>query len=129
MDAQHTMKWAPRLMGLTSKDIGWYKHDLYRMESKEVIMRCGEFPNVPLMGIRGGINYNPTLSRRQLGYALMGPPKDELVKETLFYDVPDKTDGMKRAIQAWGSIHYEGGQYFGKKDPTAYAPYIRWIEE
>ena len=94
------------------------------MESKEVIIRCSEFPNVPLKGIRGGINYNPTLSRRQLGYALRGPPEDELVKETVFFDVPDKTDGMKRAIQAWGSIHYEGGQYFGMKDPTTYAPYI-----
>ena len=78
-------------MGLTSKDIDWYMHDLSRTESKEVIFHCREFFNVSLMGIRDGINYNPTLSRRQLGYARRGPPEKEYVQESLFYDVPDST--------------------------------------
>lgn len=92
-------------MGLTSKDIDWYKHSLSRSGSKEVIFSCGEFPNVPLMGMRGGINYNPTLSRRQLGSALKGPPEDKDVQESLFYDVRDSTGWMERVTKAWGSIH------------------------
>ena len=31
-------------------------------EDVTIIDRCGEFPNVPLLGIRGGITYNPSLA-------------------------------------------------------------------
>lgn len=61
-------------MGLTSNDLVWYNLRLDRMEKYEVIVSCGEFPNVPPMGVRGGINYHPVLSQRQLGYALKGSP-------------------------------------------------------
>ena len=78
-------------MGLTSKDIDWYMHSLSKPKSNEEIFSYGEFPNVPLMGNKGGINYNPTLSRRQLGYALKDSSEDRDVQESLFYDVPDNT--------------------------------------
>lgn len=100
-----------------------------KTECEKIIIRCGDFPNVPLMGIRGDINYNPTLAVRQLGYALVGPPDASFVWETLYYDVPDVTGVMAKAVQAWKSIRLEGGQYFGKKDPTAYASYIHWIKD
>lgn len=64
MDNKETLKWSKRLMRLTSKDLMWYNLRLNRMEKSEVIMSCGEFPNVPLMGVRGGINYNLVLSQR-----------------------------------------------------------------
>ena len=51
------------------------------------------------------------------------------MRESLFYDVPNSTGWINRAIKAWKSIHFEGGKYFGKKDPTTYAPYIQWIKE
>ena len=86
-------------------------------------------PNVPLIGIRGGVNYNPSLALRQLGYALIGPPSEECVRETLCFDIPDITGSLERAVQAWKRIHIEGGQFFGKKDPTAYASFVQWIEE
>src|ERR1044072_8433829 len=96
-----------------------------KTESETIIIRCGDFSNVPLMGIRGGINYNPTLALRQLGYALMGPPDEEFLRETLYYDMPDVTGSMIRVVQVWNIIHFEGGQYFGKKYPTDYASYIQ----
>ena len=37
VDTQCTLKWDPRLMGLTSKDIEWYKHDLSSAKRKQVI--------------------------------------------------------------------------------------------
>ena len=40
----------------------------------DVLISCGEFPNVPLMGTRGCINYNPVLTIRQLGYPMRGAP-------------------------------------------------------
>ncbi|KAI5427851.1 hypothetical protein KIW84_033036 [Lathyrus oleraceus] len=46
---------------------------------------CGNFPNIPLVGRRGGINYNPSLTVRQFGYALRTPPLEKDVEESLFF--------------------------------------------
>lgn len=70
------------------------------MDKFEVIVSCGEFLNVPLMGIRGGINYNHVLSQRQLGYALKGRPKDKSIRESLFYNVADDVEMIKKAAKA-----------------------------
>ena len=53
------MKWSHRLMSLTHSDIHWCSRS---SEDVTIIDRCGEFPNVPLLGIRGGITYNPCLA-------------------------------------------------------------------
>lgn len=58
METRDSLRWFERLMGLTSQDIWWYELNLERKESLGIICKCGEFPNVPLLGIRGGINYN-----------------------------------------------------------------------
>ena len=42
-----------------------------------ILILCGGFPNVPLMGTRGCINYNPVLTIRQLGYPMRGAPLEE----------------------------------------------------
>ena len=53
--------WAYRIMSLAHTDILWNIKD---MEKVAVIDRCGEYPNVTLLGIRGGITYNPCLALR-----------------------------------------------------------------
>ena len=37
-----------------------------------MLYSCEGFPNVPLIGMRGCINYNPVLAIRQLGYPMRG---------------------------------------------------------
>jgi hypothetical protein len=54
----------------------------------------------------------------------MGPPDVSFMRETLYYDVPDVIGIMTKVSQAWKNIYLEGGQYFGKKDPTTYTSYI-----
>ncbi|XP_050916568.1 uncharacterized protein LOC127131695 [Lathyrus oleraceus] len=122
-DNKETSKWSKRLMGLTSNDLVWYNLRLDMMERSEVIVSCGEFPNVPLMGIRGGINCNHVLSQRQLGYALKGPPEDKSIQESLFYNVTDDVEMMKKDAKAWSHISCKGKEFFGKKDCVAYPPY------
>lgn len=124
VDTQHTMRWSNRLMGITSKDLNWYKPGLGRLGNKESIVKCGGFPNVPLLGIRGGVDYNPTLARRQLGYALRVPPTDGELMESLSYNVPDSTRMMEKAAKAWENVHLEGSTYFGKRDAGIYSPYV-----
>ncbi|KAH1193470.1 hypothetical protein GmHk_19G054513 [Glycine max] len=42
-----------------------------------VLISCGGFPNVPLIGTRGCISYNPVLAIRKLGYPIRGAPLEE----------------------------------------------------
>ena len=54
------------------------------MEDITIIDCYGEFPNVPLLGIRGGITYNPFLALRQFGYAQRDGPHDMLIQGVVF---------------------------------------------
>lgn len=54
-------------MSLTIEDILWYSR---AYDDVKVVHNCGNFPNVSLIGTKGGINYNLRLELHQLGYPL-----------------------------------------------------------
>src|SRR3954465_9163281 len=88
-------------MSLTNNDIHWYT--LARCGT-ETIDSCGEFANVPLIGTHGGINYNPVLARRQLGYAYSVKPIG-LAVESYFYQEGEDPQGLKtRMVRAWYDV-------------------------
>jgi hypothetical protein len=60
---------------LSEKTVQWYPK--WR-EVGTVIYQCGTFPNVPLLGTKRCINYNPSLALRQLCYPIMHSPKEDL---------------------------------------------------
>ena len=68
-------------MSLSHSDIRW---NLFSQKDFTFIERCGEFPNVPLLGIRGGITYNPSLALRQFGFARRDGPHDMLLQDIVF---------------------------------------------
>ena len=68
-------------MSLSHSDIRWC---LFPQKDFTFIERFGEFPNVPLLGIRGGITYNPSLALRQFGYARRDGPHDMLLQDIVF---------------------------------------------
>lgn len=68
-------------MSLTNDDITWYS-SVY--DDVKIIDSCWEFSNVPLLGTQGGINYNPALARRQLGFSMKDKPNNTLL-EGLFF--------------------------------------------
>ena len=71
-------------MSLSHSDIYWCSRS---QEDISIIDHCGEFPNMPLLGIRGGITYNPSLALRQFGYARTDGPHDMLIQGIMFdYD-------------------------------------------
>ena len=65
-----------------------------------IIDRCGEFPNVPILGIRGGITYNPSLDLRQFGYAQRDCPYDMLIQGIVFNYEDDVQGYRQRFIRA-----------------------------
>ena len=50
--------------------INWFTG--WREGKEGVLFSCGDYPNVPLIGMRGCINYNPALAIRLLGYPMRG---------------------------------------------------------
>ena len=72
--------WADFLDRLTPERIRW---KLVWWDETEVLYSCGEFKNVPLVGPRGGINYNPSLFHLQLAYPQQ-PPMKELIQPVFF---------------------------------------------
>lgn len=96
------LKWSQRLMSLDVEDVVWFCLDYLRVV---LIFRCGEFPNVPLVSIEGGvINCNPVLSLRQLGYSLKEKPEDRLLEEMLLAEGVESPKLMKKVRRAWGKI-------------------------
>ncbi|KAH1193908.1 hypothetical protein GmHk_19G054832 [Glycine max] len=76
------------------------------LEGKEgVLFSCGDYPNVPLIGTRGCINYNPALAIRQLGYPMRGAPTEESLSPFLVRDLG--VQGLKviqRIHKAWRKV-------------------------
>ena len=51
-----------------------------------VLFSCGDYRNIPLIGMRGCINYNPVLAIRQLGYPMRGALAEESLSLFLVRD-------------------------------------------
>ncbi|KAI5444511.1 hypothetical protein KIW84_012951 [Lathyrus oleraceus] len=93
-----------------------------------IIHSCGNFPNVPLVGRRGSINYNPSLAVRQFGYALRTPPLEKDVEESLsFHSSSDLTVSRKEA-EAWLKVIKRGRTVLGKVDCRTYPQYEEWLQ-
>ncbi|KAK2397299.1 hypothetical protein QL285_058884 [Trifolium repens] len=117
-----SLKWSERLNSLTEKDIRWYSP---RVESSKVLLKCGDFPNVPLVGIQGCINYNPVLSLRQLGYPMVDAPSEitltpfVLKKETVDLEL------WGRIKRAWFKVEKS---VVGRRNCLAREAYTQWVK-
>ncbi|KAI5430681.1 hypothetical protein KIW84_035047 [Lathyrus oleraceus] len=126
VDAQSTRKWTQRVMSLTSYDIRWQS---YRMDVRNVIMSCGEFRNVPLVGTKGCINYNPVLSLRQLGFVFKGEPLEAEVAESVYFEKQSDPGRLEQIGRAWKSIGVKDGSVLGKKFAIAMPDYTDWVKK
>lgn len=94
-------KWDQYLVSLTGKNIIWYPQILHRIN---MILICGNFPNVPLIGSKGCITYNPTLANRQFGYPLVYKPDDKLLEGFVLQGVTMKDPTILKVIHSWKKI-------------------------
>lgn len=70
IENKDNLKWSQRIISLTANGILWYS----RSYNVKIILNCGSFPNMPLIGTKGGINYNPRLALGHLGYTFLCKP-------------------------------------------------------
>ena len=118
------MGWAYRVMSLSNNDIIW---TLKGMDEVTVIDRCGEYPNVPLIGTHGGISYNPCLALRQFGRARREGPHEMLMPHIIFDFQGDSDELRRRFIRAWDRVHQSDPHELGPKTSLPMEPYLRWV--
>ena len=111
-------------MTLKHSDIHWCSRSI---ENVTIVDRCGEFPNVPLLGIRGGITYNPCLALRQFGYARRDGPHEMLI-QGLVFDYDNDDQGLRqRFIRAWRMLNKVDSKTLGHKNSIPLEPYLKWV--
>ena len=69
-----------------------------------------------LLGIRGGITYNPCLALRQFGYARRDGPH-EMLFQGLVFDYDNDDQGLRpRFIRAWKLLNKVDSKTLGNKN-------------
>ncbi|XP_050889328.1 uncharacterized protein LOC127094546 [Lathyrus oleraceus] len=119
------LKSPQRLASLTTSSIRWY---IREWETPDIIVSCGEFPNVPLLGTKGCINYNPMLSRMQHGYSMDGPPDAKDLHPFMLFDIQASNPDVRAIRKAWLKVVRKGKE-FGKRNLLVKEPYTRWVKE
>ncbi|XP_058774389.1 uncharacterized protein LOC131648670 [Vicia villosa] len=118
------MKWSRRIMSLSHSDICWH---VISQEYVTIIDHCGKFPNVPILGIRGGITYNPSLALRQFGYACRDGPHNMIIKGVVFNYEEDVQNQRQEFIRAWNKVYKVDSKSWGQKKFIPLEPYLRWV--
>ncbi|KAH1212829.1 hypothetical protein GmHk_14G040920 [Glycine max] len=94
------MDWDQLLAGIGGRTISWFP--LWKEGKEGVLFSCGRYPNIPLVGTRGCINYNPALATRQLGYPMRGAPTEESMSPFLVRDLgTQNSKTIQRIHKAW----------------------------
>ncbi|XP_050897819.1 uncharacterized protein LOC127104691 [Lathyrus oleraceus] len=118
------LRWSQRFMSIDQGNI--HSYDPF-YDVGVIIDRCGEFPNVHLLGVHGGINYNLILPRRQLGYPMEDKPDNLLLSGFFYHNEEESSDLKDRIIHAWRNIHWKGKGQLGRKNCVAFEPYTQWV--
>ncbi|XP_050916294.1 uncharacterized protein LOC127131412 [Lathyrus oleraceus] len=119
------LPWCQKFASLSSGTVQWYKRE---RETQNIILRCGGFPNVPLVGTHGCINYNHVLCMRQFGHAMNGPPRDEDLVPFIINNVDPLNPAVRKVRQAWTKI-VRSGLELGKKNVITRELYVQWERE
>ena len=89
---------------------------------------CGGFPNAPLMGTRGCINYNPILAIRQLGYPMIGAPLDEDLTPIIARGFNSaNAEALQKVCKAWEMVQNKDKELRGSSNGPI-GSYHRWLK-
>ena len=115
-----------------------WKEDLLRFDAehfpwvcpwyhpRDVIFRCGAFPNVPLMGSRGCISYTPAIALRQLKRTQVRPRDEELDGWSFLYGVEGTNRFQADVRTAWSDVRKKGENELGKARVAVSDEYKEW---
>jgi len=118
------LSWPHRIMSLTPSDIVWY---YAAWDVGEIIISCGGYSNVPLLGMHGGISYSPTLARRQFGYPMKTKPNNLALTSEFYRNKEDHSNVREKFVQAWGSIRRLDRKQLRTKSDSVCESYTQWV--
>ncbi|RDX64051.1 hypothetical protein CR513_57436, partial [Mucuna pruriens] len=102
--------WIRQLNEASKRTIRWYPP---WNERENMIVKCGGYLNVPLLGTHGAINYNPKLVSRQAGYPMIRAPQEEIMTPFVLYGLEAHKGAHYRKIRhAWSNIMRKGMTWF-----------------
>ncbi|KAI5433539.1 hypothetical protein KIW84_020722 [Lathyrus oleraceus] len=104
---------------------GLFRTCLIRLLFLEIIDSYGKFSNVPLIGTQGGINYNPALARRQLGFPLRDKPNNTLLEGLFYQEGKDPQHLKQKIVHAWHDVHRKGRFELGPCNCVAYTLWVK----
>jgi hypothetical protein len=119
-----SLPWSQRIMPLTPSDIVWYHPTC---DVGEVIVSCGEYPNVPLLGMHGGISYNPTLAKCHFGYPMKTKPDTITLISEFYLNHKDCSNKREKFVQAWHAIRRLNRSRLGKKSDFVHGSYTQCV--
>lgn len=118
--------WAQKLMSLNERSILWYPK---KIRVRDIIVNCESFPNVPLIGSKECINYNPILAMRLLGHPIWENPKEGELEEFILHggDTSHK-ELFRKVIYAWEKVHVKENK-LKRRDTSSKESYTSWVKE
>ncbi|KAL2325763.1 hypothetical protein Fmac_024821 [Flemingia macrophylla] len=96
----------------------WFRHG-------DVLIQCGNYPIIPLMGLRGCIAYSPKLEMKQLMRTQTVPSQKKLGGLCFFYD-SDHREETHAIYRAWEKPVYVGDRELGKARASVSSDYEEW---
>ncbi|KAH1256930.1 hypothetical protein GmHk_03G006997 [Glycine max] len=118
--------WDQLLAGIGGRTISWFPR--WKEGKEGVLFSCGRYPNIPLVGTRGCINYNPTLAIRQLGYPMRGAPTEESMSPFLVWDLgAQNSKTIQRIHKAWETPLRKDQELRGIRNGTI-GGYHEWLK-
>ncbi|KAH1229395.1 hypothetical protein GmHk_10G029150 [Glycine max] len=118
--------WDQLLANKEGASINWFPR--WKEGRTGVLVSCGGFLNVPLIGTRGCIDYNPILAIRQLGYLMRGAPLEEelaLVISRGFNETNVET--LRKVRKAWEVVQKKDKELRGSNNGPI-GGYCEWLK-
>ncbi|XP_050915101.1 uncharacterized protein LOC127130071 [Lathyrus oleraceus] len=125
IDLKDGLLWSQKIMPLTHSDIDWFDH---AYEGVKTIDSYGEFLNVPLLGTKGDINYNPILAHRQFGYPMKDKTNTIFLENFFFKEGEDDKAFKEKIVHAWCHVHKKRREVIGKLYCFSLEPYLQWVQ-
>ncbi|XP_050916117.1 uncharacterized protein LOC127131229 [Lathyrus oleraceus] len=125
-DLKVGLLWSQKIISLTHSDIVWYSRDY---DGVSIIDSCVGFSNVPLLGTKGGIGYNPILARRQLGYPMRDKPKNIHLKGLFCKEYEDYKALKEKIVHTWCHVHKLEKKVLGKTNYVSLEPFLKWVQD
>jgi len=116
--------WDQLLANREGASVNWFPR--WKEGRTGVLISCGGFSNVPLMGTRGCINYNLVLAIRQLGYPMKGAPlEEELVPVISRGFNKTNMETLQKVREAWEVVQKKDKELRGSGPIGGYREWLK----